>query len=140
MIENVLLEYDEKSGYALLLRRCDKFREYVVAYRYDPIEGDWQQGSYHETFATAAVDYSSCIGGPSLAVAPEDCFCTVRWCDEDLVSYLEDAYGKPYATDENVERCKDMMRGGRSLKDTSIEEGWAIIDAIVDPSLLVAES
>ena len=56
------------------------------------------------------------------------------------MSYLEDAYGKPYATDENVERCKDMMRGGRSLKDMSIEEGWAIIDAIVDPSLLVAES
>ena len=138
MAENVLLEFDGKSGYGLLLRRLARGREYVVAYGYDPSEGDWKQGHYHESIESAVVDYNRCIGGAPIEIAPDGCFCTIRWCDEDILSYLSDRLGEEYATSGNVERCKDMMRGGKTLRDRSIEEGWEIIDACVERSSLVA--
>lgn len=140
MAENILLEFDEKSGYALVLRRLERRNEYVVAYGYDPSEGDWSQGHYHETLEEAVVDYNLCIGGVPIEIAPDDCFCTVRWCDEDVMSFLSDRFGEKYATDANVARCKDMMRGGDTLRDRLTEEGWEIIDACVDRASLVAES
>ena len=138
MAENVLLEYDEKSGYALLLRRLSRGREYVIAYGYDPSEGDWKQGHYHGSIESAVVDYNRCIGGVPVEIAPDGCFCTIRWCDEDVRSYLACRVGEKYATDENVARCKDMMHGGETLRDRSTEEGWEIIDACVDRSSLAA--
>ena len=137
MAKKVLLEHDEKSGYALVLRRLEKRNEYVVAYGYNAADGDWSQGHYHDSIESAVVDYNRCIDGVSIEIAPADCFCAVRWCDEDVESFLLDRYGAEYATKENVARCKDMMRGGETLDDRLTEEGWEVMEACVDAARLV---
>lgn len=35
-----------------------------------------------------------------------------------------------------IEKVKEAIRGGKALKDRSVEEGWEVIDACVDRSLL----
>lgn len=35
-----------------------------------------------------------------------------------------------------IEKVKETIRGGKALKDRSVEEGWEVIDACVDRSLL----
>ena len=135
-MEHTVLEHDPSTGYALAFTTRQSPQPFVVAYGYDPDAGDWRQGHYHSSIETAVVDYKSCIGKPNVELVPKGCFCTIRWCDEDIEQFIAGRYGKSFATPRNVEACKLMMHGGETLRARSIEEGWEIIDACVEPSQL----
>lgn len=57
----------------------------------------------------------------------------VRWTEEDLRHWLKD-HDWP-DNNENMDAMRDMI-SARELRDRSIEEGWEIIDAMVDDGRL----
>ena len=60
----------------------------------------------------------------------------IRWMEEDLRHWLRDNDWP--VTEENMDAMRDMI-SGRTLQDRSIEEGWEIIDAMVDEDQLSRE-
>lgn len=128
-----VLEHDPESGYALIYLGDESQMPFVVCYDYDPALREWSQGHYFEHARDAAVDFERCTGMNRVESVPEGCICTVRWCEGDLMRHLR-ALGECYATKENLDKCKSMIGG--TLRDRSIEEGWQIIDDLVDQSRL----
>ena len=57
----------------------------------------------------------------------------IRWTEEDLRHWLKD-HDWP-DNNENMDAMRDMI-SARELRDRSIEEGWEIIDAMVDDGRL----
>ena len=57
----------------------------------------------------------------------------IRWTEEDLRRWLKD-HDWP-DNNENMDAMRDMI-SARELRDRSIEEGWEIIDAMVDDGRL----
>lgn len=57
-------------------------------------------------------------------------FATIRWSVADLVSAMEERGIEP--SEENIKKFIETTRGPRTLVDRSIEEGWAILDTILD--------
>lgn len=131
-----ILEFDPESGYALICRGGDSPAPFVVCFGYDPEQRTWSQGHYHERAADAVVDYERSTGLNRVEPVPEGCFCTVRWREEDLRARLREIDGE-LATQENVERCKRIV--SRTLRDLSIETGWAIIEDSIDRDALSRE-
>ena len=124
-----LLEHDPASGYALIFTTRQNSMPYVVAYDYDPDARDWKKASFHFSIERAVVDYKRLIGHPNVELVPEDCFCTIRWRDEDIKRYIAENYSRRFATKRNVEACKLNMRGGEALLERSTEAGWKLIEA-----------
>ena len=57
----------------------------------------------------------------------------IRWTEEDLRHWLKD-HDWP-DNNENMDAMRDMI-SARELRDRSIEEGWEIIDAMMDDGRL----
>ena len=57
--------------------------------------------------------------------------CVIRWCMEDLWCKMAEK-GIPI-TDENIDRIMNN-RFEKTLQDRSTEEGWEIIDTLIDMS------
>lgn len=64
---------------------------------------------------------------------PDETVCTIRWTVQDIICYIEDNYDLE-VTDEVIDRVLDN-RCAKALKDRSIEEGWEILEYIVDEAL-----
>lgn len=58
-----------------------------------------------------------------------ECYGAVCWCDDDIRTALR-VEGKE-ESDENVEKVKEALRGGRALEDHMIEAGWELIYAAI---------
>jgi hypothetical protein len=57
-------------------------------------------------------------------------FATIKWSVADLAQVLEDRGIEP--SQENITKFIEFTRGPKTLQDRSIEEGWSILDTIVD--------
>ena len=69
----------------------------------------------------------------SNAVQGNETIAEIRWTEEDLRHWLKD-HDWP-DNNENMDAMRDMI-SARELRDRSIEEGWEIIDAMVDDGRL----
>jgi hypothetical protein len=63
---------------------------------------------------------------------PNETICKIEWKIADLLDMM--AHHGVELTDENIERILGN-RFERTLKERSIEEGWEIIDVIVDDAM-----
>lgn len=63
----------------------------------------------------------------------DDVICEIRWVDEDLREWLNQ-HEYPITAD-NMDSMRSMV-SGTTLKDRSIEEGWRIIDSMIDEQQL----
>lgn len=136
MVEHTLLEYDEKTRYALVMTSLTAPHPFVECYGYDLEAREWSQGSYFSTLEEAVVAYNRSIGGVNLYIEPDDVFCDIKWCREDVLSFLTNHYGVEWATEENVDRAIASM--GKCFKDRCIEDGWETMCCSVDEGDLVA--
>ena len=64
--------------------------------------------------------------------SPNEVICTVQWCIQDLLDKMA-SKGIPL-TDENVDAIL-QNRFAKTLQDRSVEEGWDVIDDLIDMSL-----
>ena len=71
--------------------------------------------------------------GQSNAGQGNETIAEIRWTEEDLRHWLKD-HDWP-DNNENMDAMRDMI-SARELRDRSIEEGWEIIDAMVDDGRL----
>ena len=71
--------------------------------------------------------------GQSNAGQGNETIAEIRWTEEDLRHWLKD-HDWP-DNNENMDAMRDMI-SARELQDRSIEEGWEIIDAMVDDGRL----
>ena len=60
---------------------------------------------------------------------PNETVCTITWCVEDVLCAMERRGIE--LTDENLNRIMNH-RFERTLNERSTEEGWEIIDVIID--------
>ncbi len=131
MIDHTLLEYDEETGWALAMTSLTAPQPFVVCYRYDPASGEWAQGHYYSTLEDAVVDYNRMVDGVDICIENEDEFCTIRWRREDVAQAIAFDLGPDWVTESNVDAA--IRQIGDRLQDRSIEEGWEILNDLIDP-------
>lgn len=103
----MLMEPDEYTPQERAL--TDKAKELIEQHELDWGNGECNAGQGNETIAE------------------------IRWTEEDLRHWLKD-HDWP-DNNENMDAMRDMI-SARELRDRSIEEGWEIIDAMVDDGRL----
>ena len=129
MIEHTLLEYDASTQYALVATSPLAVQRFVECYKYDINTREWSQGHYFSTLEEAIVSYNRDTNGIGIYIEDNDVFCDIKWCREDVMSFLENHFGPEWATARNVDLAIKAM--GKCLKDRSIEEGWEIMQCLV---------
>lgn len=118
----MLMEPDEYTSQERAL--TDKAKELIEQH-----ELDWGNG---ECFIQRDAGHRL-HPGQSNAGQGNETIAEIRWTEEDLRHWLKD-HDWP-DNNENMDAMRDMI-SARELRDRSIEEGWEIIDAMVDDGRL----
>lgn len=135
MVEHTLLKYDDKTGYALVMTSLIAPQPFVECYKYDLNSREWSQGHYFSTLEEALVAYNRDTDGIKIAIEPDDVFCSVKWCREDVLSFLTNYFGTEWATEGNADRVIATL--GKSFKDRCVEDGWDTMYYSIDEDDLI---